>query len=283
MAVSIVTDSTSDIEPSRADALGVTVVPLMVLWGEQSFRDYVDLTRPEFYAKLAAEPVLPTTSQPTAAMFEAAFRPLVERGDEVLCIVVSSKLSGTINAARAAASVFPDATIRIVDSETAAGGLGMQILLAHELQQKGATLDELVAALVEEEATQRLYACVPDLSHLQRNGRIGKARALIGSLMKIVPVLRLKDGEVAAEAQVRTMTRARQAMLDLTIQNTPDVANARYLVMHTNALELAQSVLEELRARLGGVEPKLLDILEAGPVIAVHAGPGAVGIFSAQD
>jgi len=283
MAVAIVTDSTSDIEPSRAEALGVTVVPLMVLWGDKSFRDYVDLTRPEFYAKLAAEPVLPTTSQPTAAMFEAAFRPLVERGDEVLCVVVSSKLSGTINAARAAASVFPDATIRIVDSETAAGGLGMQILLANEMRKQGATLDQIEAELIEEEATQRLYACVPDLSHLQRNGRIGKAQALIGSLMKIVPVLRLKDGEVAAEAQVRTMTRARQAMLDLTIQNTPDPANARYLVMHTNALPLAQSVLEELRARLGGVEPKLLDILEAGPVIAVHAGPGAVGIFSAQD
>jgi DegV family protein with EDD domain len=283
MAVAIVTDSTSDIEPARAAALGVVVVPLMVLFGDRSFRDYVDLTRSQFYAKLASEAVLPTTSQPTAAMFEEAFRPIVARGDEILCIVVSSKLSGTINAARAAASVFPGATIEIVDSESAAGGLGMQILLAQELRQKGATLDEIAAALAKEEATQRLYACVPDLSHLQRNGRIGKAQALIGSLMKIVPVLRLKDGEVAAEAQVRTMTRARQAMLDLTLQNTPDVANARYLVMHTNALELAQSVLEELRVKLGGVEPKLLDILEAGPVIAVHAGPGAVGIFSAQD
>ena len=283
MAVAIVTDSTSDIEPARAAALGVVVVPLMVLFGDRSFRDYVDLTRSQFYAKLASEAVLPTTSQPTAAMFEEAFRPIVARGDEILCIVVSSKLSGTINAARAAASVFPGATIEIVDSESAAGGLGMQILLAQELRQKGATLDEIAAALAKEEATQRLYACVPDLSHLQRNGRIGKAQALIGSLMKIVPVLRLKDGEVAAEAQVRTMTRARQAMLDLTLQNTPDVANARYLVMHTNALELAQSVLEELRVKLGGVERKLLDILEAGPVIAVHAGPGAVGIFSAQD
>lgn len=282
MAVAIVTDSTSDIEPSRAEALGVTVVPLMVLWGDRSFRDYVDLTRPQFYAKFAAESVLPTTSQPTAAMFEEAFRPLVERGDEILCIVVSSKLSGTINAARAAASVFPEATIRIVDSESAAGGLGMQILLAHELQEAGASLDAIVEALVREEATQRLYACVPDLSHLQRNGRIGKAAAIIGSLMKIVPVLRLKDGEVAAEAQVRTMTRARQTMLDLTLANTPDPANARYLVMHTDALELAQSVFDQLRARLGDVEPKLFDILEAGPVIAVHAGPGAVGIFSAQ-
>lgn len=283
MAIAIVTDSTSDIEPSRADALGVTVVPLMVLWGDRSFRDYVDLTRPEFYAKLAAEKVLPTTSQPTAAMFAEAFKPAVDRGDEILCVVVSSKLSGTINAARAAASTFPDANIRIVDSETAAGGLGMQILLAHELQQRGKTLDEIVAAIEHEETTQRLYACVPDLSHLERNGRIGKAQAIIGSLMKIVPVLRLRDGEVAAEAQVRTMARARQAMLDLTLQNTPDAANSRYLVMHTNALELARSVLEELRVKLGGVEPKLLDILEAGPVIAVHAGPGAVGIFSARD
>jgi DegV family protein with EDD domain len=283
MAVAIVTDSTSDIVPDRAAELGVTVVPLMVLFGDRSFRDNIDLTRQQFYVKLASDAALPTTSQPTAAMFEEAFRPAVERGDEILCVVVSSKLSGTINAARAAASVFPDATIRVVDSESAAGGLGMQVMLAQELREKGASLDDIVAALVREEETQRLYACVPDLSHLQRNGRIGKAKALIGSLMKIVPVLRLKDGEVAAEAQVRTMARARAAMLDLTIQNTPDAANARYLVMHTNALDLAQSVLEELRVRLGGVRPRLFDILEAGPVIAVHAGPGAVGIFSAQE
>jgi len=283
VAIAIVTDSTSDIEPARAKELGLDVVPLFVLWGEKSYRDYVDLSRAEFYERLKTEPVLPTTSQPTAQMFEEAFAPHAAAGDEILCIVISSKLSGTINAARAAAQRFPDAKIRIVDSETAAGGLGMMVFHARDLALQGKSIDEILAAIEREKQTQRLYACVPDLSHLNRTGRIGKAKQLIGALMKIVPVLSLKDGAVVPEAQVRTFSRAQETMLDLAVRIVPDVANGRFLVMHTNAPELAASMLERLRERLGGVVPKLCDIMEAGPVIGVHAGAGAVGIFAAQD
>jgi DegV family protein with EDD domain len=283
LAIAIVTDSTSDIEPQRALALGVDVVPLFVVWGDKSYRDYVDLSRSEFFQKLATEPVLPTTSQPTAQMFEDAFRPSVEAGDDVICIVISSKLSGTINAARAAAQQFPNAKIKIVDSESVAGGLGMQVLRARELAKSGASIEEILAALEHEKRTQRLYACIPDLSHVVRTGRIGKAQAVIGTLMKIVPVISLRDGEVVAEAQVRTMSRAQETMIDLALKNITDVPNARFLVMHTNASRLAADILERLRARLGGATPKMLDVLEAGPVIATHGGPGAVGVFSVQD
>ncbi|MGZ3496178.1 MAG: DegV family protein [Vulcanimicrobiaceae bacterium] len=283
MAIAVVTDSTSDIEPPRAQALGIDVVPLFVVWGDKSYRDYVDLSRTEFFEKLKADPVLPMTSQPTAKMFEDAFAPHVQAGDEILCLVISSKLSGTINAARAAAERFPEAKITIVDSESVAGGLGMMALQARKLASEGAGMDRILASVERDKQTQRLYALLPDLSHLVRNGRIGKAKAVIGTLMKIVPVLSLKDGQVAAEAQVRTFSRAQEAMLDLTMRNITDIPNARFLVMHTNAPELAQTVLEKLRERLGGAQPKYLDILEAGPVIATHGGPGAVGIFSAQD
>jgi DegV family protein with EDD domain len=283
LAVAIVTDSTSDIEPQRAKALGIDVVPLFVVWGDKSYRDYVDLSRSEFYHKLATEPVLPTTSQPTSAMFEDAFRPHVQAGEEIVCLVISSKLSGTINAARSAAQQFPGANITIVDSESVAGGLGMQALHARELAHSGATVADIVAAIEREKRSQRLYACIPDLSHVVRTGRIGKARAVIGTLMKIVPVISLRDGEVVAEAQVRTMSRAQETMIDLALKNITDVANARFLVMHTNAPDLASNILERVRARCGGVTPKMLDILEAGPVIATHGGPGAVGVFSSQD
>lgn len=283
MAVRIVTDSTSDIEPERARALGVDVVPLFVIWGDASYRDYVDLSRSEFYRKLASEPVLPTTSQPTAQMFEEAFRPHAQAGDEILCIVISSKLSGTINAARSAAQQFPGARISIVDSQSVAGGLGMQVLHARDLAAAGAGAADILAAIERERRTQRLFACIPDLSHVVRTGRIGKARAAIGTLMKIVPVISLKEGEVVAEAQVRTMARAQETMIDLSLKNVTHAASARFLVMHTNAPALAANILERLRGRLGGVTPALLDILEAGPVIATHGGPGAVGIFSAQD
>lgn len=282
MAVAIVTDSTSDIEPQRAAELGITVVPLFVIWGDRSYRDYVDLSRRKFYEMLASEPDLPKTSQPSPQMFEKAFEEQVRAGNDVVCITISSKLSGTINAAHSAAKRFPDARIAIFDSESVAGGLGMQARLANDLAKQGANVDAILAALERERKAQRLYACIPDLSHVVRTGRIGKAQAAIGTLMKIVPVITLHDGEVAAEAQVRTLARAEETMLDLALRNVPDIAQGRFLVMHTNAPALAESVRERLETRLGGIKPKLLETLEAGPVIATHGGPGAVGVFSAQ-
>ena len=283
MGIAIVTDSTSDISPERAAELGVTVVPLFVLFGDRGYRDNIDLSRRQFFQMLASEKDLPTTSQPTAQMFEDAFRPLVDRGDEILCITISSYLSGTINAARAAAQAMPGAQIEIYDSQSAAGGLGMMVMRAAELAAAGETRDEILRALDRERATQRLYACIPDLSHIQRTGRIGKAQQVLGTLMKIVPVLSLKEGQVAAEAQVRTFSRAQETMLDLAMKAVTDVSAARFLVMHTNAPELAERAMVKLKERLGGAQPRLLEILEAGPVIATHAGAGAVGIFVAQD
>jgi DegV family protein with EDD domain len=281
--IHVVTDSTSDIEPQRAAALGITIVPLLVVFGDTSYRDYLDLSRRDFFKMLGSEKVLPTTSQPTAQMFEDAFRPLSEGGHEILCLTISSHLSGTINAARAAAQQFPDTKIVVYDSESAAGGLGIMALRAQEMIVAGAGWEPLLAALDRERAVQRLYACISDLSHLQRTGRIGKAQQVLGSLMKIVPVIVLKDGQVSAEAQVRTFARAQSSMIDLALAAVTDASKARFLVMHTDAPQLAEKALSQLRAKLGDVQPRLLDILEAGPVIATHAGPGAVGICVAQD
>ncbi len=282
MAVGIVTDSTSYIEPQLADRLGIAVVPLFVIWGDRSFRDYIDLSRREFYTRLASEPELPKTSQPSPQMFEEAFAPLAEDGREIVCVTISSKLSGTINAARAAAAQFAGTRISIFDSESVAGGLGMQARIANDLAKSGAGSDRILEALERERRAQKLYACIPDLSHVVRTGRIGKARAAIGTLMKIVPVISLHDGEVVAEAQVRTFARAEETMIDLALRNVQDISESRFLVMHTNAPALAQTVRERLEQRFAGVRPQLLEVLEAGPVIATHGGPGAVGVFSAQ-
>lgn len=283
MSIAVVTDSTSDIEPQRAAALGITIVPLFVVFGDRSYRDYIDLSRRDFFKMLGSEKVLPTTSQPTPQMFEEAFRPLLEAGHEILCLTISSHLSGTINAARAAAQQFPNAKIVVYDSESAAGGLGMMALHALEMIAAGSGWEELLAALDRERAVQRIYACISDLSHLQRTGRIGKAQQVLGTLMKIVPVIVLKDGQVSAEAQVRTFSRAQSAMIDLALAAVTDISKARFLVLHTDAPQLAENAMTQLRTKLGDTRPRLLDILEAGPVIATHAGPGAVGICVAQD
>lgn len=282
--ISVVTDSTSDIAPNRAKQLGVTVVPLFVVFGDKSYRDDgVEMLRSEFYRKLQTEPMLPITSQPTAAMFEDAFRPLVEAGNDILCLVISAALSGTINAARAGAQRFPNARIEVLDSETACGGLGMMVERAKRLADAGAGWDELHHALDYERKTQKLYACFSDLSHLQRTGRIGKAQQVLGTLMKIVPVIALDRGTVEAVAQVRTFARAQEQMLDLSLAAAGDGAKAHFRVMHTAAPELAQSVRARLLERLNGVSPRSLEVEEAGPVIAVHGGPGAVGIFVARE
>ena len=280
MAVAIVTDSTSDIDPVRGAALGITVVPLFVVFGDRSFRDYVDLSREEFYRMLQTQPVLPTTSQPTAAMFEEAFA--APSGDDVLCITISSQLSGTLNAASAAATAFPQTRIVAYDSQSVAGGLGMMVLYARELADDGKSIDEIVSALDRWRASQRLYALIADLSHLQRTGRIGRARAALGTLMKVVPVLALRDGSIVAEAQVRTFARARETALDLLMQAVSNPANARFAIVHVGAPELAESVVAQLRERLSGVTPAKLDIWEAGPVIATHGGLGALGYCVAQ-
>jgi DegV family protein with EDD domain len=283
LSIVVVTDSTSDIDPQRAAALGITIVPLFVVFGDRSYRDYLDLSRRDFFKMLSTEKTLPTTSQPTAQMFEDAFRPLVEAGHEILCLTISSHLSGTINAARAGAQQFPDAKIVVYDSESAASGLGIMAMRAQEMIAAGTSWEELLAALDHERSVQRIYACISDLSHLQRTGRIGKAQQVLGTLMRIVPVIALKDGQVSAEAQVRTFARAQSSMIDLALAAVTDVSKARFLVMHTDAPQLAESAVVQLRAKLADTQPRLLDILEAGPVIATHAGPGAVGIAVAQD
>ncbi|MFN2527171.1 MAG: DegV family protein [Candidatus Baltobacteraceae bacterium] len=273
------TDSTSDIEPARAAEIGVDVVPLFVVFGDRSYRDYLDLSRPEFYERLATEKMLPTTSQPTAAMFEEVFKKHVDAGNEIVCLVISGALSGTINAALAAAQSFPKAKIHVVDSQSTAGGLGLQVLRVADLARNGASAEKIIAAVESERASQRLYATLPDLTHVVRTGRIGRAKAALGTLMKIVPVISLKDGVVEAAAQVRTFARAQETIVDLTLQNITDPARARLMVMHTKAPDIAERVARRLREGLG-VQPAFMQLLEAGPVIATHVGAGAVGVFS---
>ncbi len=279
--VAIVTDSTSDLEPAYAATLGIDVVPLYVLFGDKQYRDYLDLSRRDFYAKFAAESILPTTSQPTAQAFADAFRPHVEAGAPIVCIAVSTGLSGTLNAASAGAAQFPGAKIALFDSRSASGGLGLYARHAAELARGGASFEEIVASIERMRETQYMNVTIPDLTHTVRTGRISRAQAFIGGLLKIVPVLRLGklDGKVEEEARVRTFARAQETMIANAVEHSGVAANARISVVHTNAPALGAAVAEKIRARLP-VAPKVLEVVEAGPVIAVHVGQGALAIFT---
>lgn len=281
--IALITDSTSDISPARAAKLNAAVVPLFVVWGDRRYRDDIDISRAEFYERLAVDPQLPTTSQPTPAMFEDAFSNALARGDDVLCVTISSKLSGTANAAYAAKQLFPDARIEIFDSRTVSGGLAMMVERASEAIADGGALDDVLDALSLERDRQRLYACLRDLSFPLRTGRISRAQAFVGALTNVLPVLTIHDGAVEPVERVRSFARAQRRALELTLANAPDPARSRYCVMHVRAPDVAERLRRELLDRFAGVAPKRLEVLEVGPVIAAHGGPGAAGIFSIED
>ena len=276
--VAIVTDSTADLDAADAQARGIDVVPLFVNFGDTRYKDEVDLTREEFYRKLAAEKTLPTTSQPTPAMFEDAFRPHAEAGRPIVCLTIMGSLSGTINAANTAAQAFPHAEIHVVDSETVAGGLALQAQHASEIVRDGGGVPEVLAGLARDRATLRGFATIPDLSHAVRTGRVSRAQAFVGSLVKIVPVLRIERGKIEEHARVRTFARAIDTMIEATALEANRADGARVCVIHSHAAGEAARVVEKLRAKIT-TTPLAFEQLEAGPVIGTHAGQGAVGLF----
>jgi DegV family protein with EDD domain len=276
--VAIVTDSTADLDLDDAREREIAIVPLFVNFGDARFRDNVDLTRDEFYRKLGSLTELPTTSQPTPAMFEDVFRPLVEAGRPIVCVTIMASVSGTVNAATTAARAFPDADIRVIAGASVSGGLALAVQHAADLAAAGADADTIVAALAHDADVGRGYATVPDLSHAVRTGRVSRAQAFIGSLVKILPVLRLDSGTISEEARVRTYARAIDTMVEAGAAQANRADGARVCVVHAHAAPEAQRVAAALRARIT-TTPILFEQLEAGPVIGTHAGPGAVGIF----
>ncbi|MBI5288791.1 MAG: DegV family protein, partial [Chloroflexi bacterium] len=216
MPVFIVTDSTSDIPRDLADQYGITVVPLSITFGDESFRDGVDMGADEFYARLQSAKHLPTTSQPPPALFQHAYRHLISRGD-VVSIPLSHKFSGTVETARAAArDVAPD-KITVVDSGFASMALGLVVLAAARAAQAGATRAEC-AAVAESAATRiKLLVTFETLDYLRRGGRIGRASAFLGGLLKLKPVLTVKDGEAHPVARMRSRQKALDELLALAL------------------------------------------------------------------
>jgi DegV family protein with EDD domain len=276
--VAIVTDSTADLDPADAAARGITVVPLFVNFGDERFRDRIDLSLERFYAELATRSVLPTTAQPTPALFEDAFRPHVEAGRAIVCLTIMGSLSGTINAAHAAAQAFPGADIRVVDSESVAGGLALLAQSASDVANAGGDVRAVLERVEHDRARLRGFATIPDLSHAVRTGRVSRAQAFVGSLVKIVPVLRIEHGKVEEHARVRTFARAVDTMIDAAAAEANRAPGARLCVIHSHAAQTAGDVLEKLRAKIT-TPGAWLELLEAGPVLGTHAGAGAVGVF----
>ena len=274
MTVRIVTDSTCDLPPALVTAYGVTVIPLTVFFGDEAFRDGVDIEAEEFYQRMRGTSRLPRTSQPSVELFRAAYEELGREGAEIVSIHISSQLSGTMNAASVAREQVAELGIHVdlIDSYNVSLGLGLIVLEAAAAAQAGAKLDDVVS--VARRAMDRVHVCVAvdTLEYLQRGGRIGRARSLLGSVLSIKPLLHVENGEVAPFDRVRTRSKAVERLVQMA---TAQARSKRMFVASGGNDSEAEAFIERVRPLLPHTDVVLAQL---GPVVGVYTGPNALGI-----
>lgn len=269
--VRIVTDSTADIPPDVQRAFDVTVVPLNVHIGDEVFRDRVDLSGDEFFQRLRHSSQMPRTSQPSVGTFQDTFRGLLDQGHEVVAVLLSAKVSGTYNAGLMAAQAVAPDRIEVIDSQMASMALGFLALEGAEAARAGRSLKEVadhVRALVPK---ARVLAAIDTLTYLQRGGRIGKAQALLGSLLNVKPLITLKDGEVQPLGRARSWPNAIDRLVQVLERDGPLMHLA---ILHGGARAEAERLRDRVAPHYPGLE---ISFAETGPVIGTHTGPGVIG------
>jgi DegV family protein with EDD domain len=271
--VHLVTDSTSDLTPTAAETLGVRVIPLTVRFGQDQFRDGIDLGPGEFYRRLSDSSENPATSQPSPPDFADVYRELLGNADDhVVSVHISQKLSGTLHSARVAARDVDERRIYPVDSESVTVGLQLIIEAACRDIAGGADAATVVRNIEQRRARTRIYFLLDTLTYLQRGGRIGRAQAFLGGVLKVKPVLSLRDGEVHPQSRVRSRQQGIDALVDL-VRDAGNLSALR--IVHAESPELGVQVRERLR----DVFPVLdAQIVELGPVVGTYSGPDAVGV-----
>ena len=273
--VAIVTDSSPNIPDDHIKENKIHVVPLTVIWGEETVYDGVDITPTEFYNRLDKAKVMPSTSQPSVADFEVLFRSLHEEGYEILAILISEDLSGTVSSATQAKKLLPEATIELINSKTIAMGLGFPVLTAATAANQGASLAE--CKKIAEDACEKtgiIFVC-DTLEFLHRGGRIGGGKRFVGTLLNVKPILALEDGKVVSLDSVRTQKKALDRIIELIEERTQGHKIVRLATLHANNPETAQSILDQAAERIKPVEKVFSEL---SPVVGTHTGPGAVGL-----
>ncbi len=278
MTVRIVTDSTSGIDRSRAEDLDITVVAQSVHFGSRAFEDGVTITPDEFYEMLSTSAELPTTSQASPGRFKDVYDKLGQEADGIVSIHVSSRISGTWNSAlQGASQSHSDCPIEVIDSHQASMGLGLVVLTAAEAARQGAALEEVVAHARSAVKRAQCMCLLETLEYLQKGGRIGRAQALMGSVLKIKPMIIVRDGAVHPLGRARTFPKALAKLKEAARQFAPIESLA---VSYSTTPEVAREVANDLKDLLAeGVEPY---IARLGPALGVYAGPGAVEISLIQ-
>jgi DegV family protein with EDD domain len=273
--IRIITDSTCEAPQDVLTHASVTVVPLYVVFGQQSLKDQVEISREEFWRRLPTADPMPTTSQPTPADFLAPFRAFAEAGDEIVTITISSKLSGTYSSAIQAKAELPWHPIDVVDSLSTSVGLGLIVRRALRMAESGASRLEIVQAIEAMREYVPVLFSVDTLEYLARGGRIGKAQAFMGTLLSFKPMLGITDGVIVPVSRVRSRRKALDALTETHNQTLSARGPAVQIgVTHAGAIDEARSVAADL-ARV--FETSDVFIADLGAVLGVHTGPGMIG------
>jgi len=269
MPVKVVTDSSADLPDQLVEELGITVIPLYVRFGEKVYRDRVDISEDEFYRRLEHDPVHPVTIQPGPQDFLEIYRKLSEDADGIVSVHISGKLSGTCNSALMAKDMIEtECPIEVVDSQAVSTGLGLIVMVAAQAAKAGESLEGVVAAANQAIPKIHLLALFDTLKYLLLGGRIGKAKALLGSILNVKPVLTLKDGEVVPAGQVRTRAKGIDKLVDF-VKSVEDIQDLA--VVYSTTPDEAQALAE----RIGSVfDREKIVMARLGPVLGVHMGPG---------
>ena len=271
MTVKIVTDSSADLPPQLAQQLGITVVPLYVRFGSEVYRERVDISDDEFYQRLLHGPTHPVTIQPSPQDFVNAYQELSPEADGIVSIHISSKLSGTCNSALQGKEMTDKGCpIEVMDSQLVSVGLGLISMAAATVAKTGADLQRVVEEVKQTIPNSHLLCLIDTLKYLLLGGRVGKAKALVGSLLSVKPLLTLKEGETVPVGQARSRSKGIERLFDF-VKNATDIQDLA--VAYSTTLDEVHALAE----RMGSIFTKApIKVVRLGTTLGVHLGPGAL-------
>ena len=271
MAVKIVTDSTSDLPPGVAESLGITIVPAYVHFGNSTYRDGVDISGDEFYRRLVNGPLHPTTSAPSPGDFAAVYSRLAKESEEIVSVVVTSKLSAVHKSAvLGREGVRGNCRIEVVDSQSMSMGLGLVAMAAAEKARLGGTIEEVLEAARHAVPRIRIVAVLESLKYALRGGRLGKASRLLGAMVKVKPMITQRDGEVIPAGLARTRAKAVERLYEFVKKHVPVESVA---IVHNTDIKEAEGFAARIKSLIPDREPVMARV---GPALGVHGGPGAL-------
>jgi len=275
--IALVTDSTTYMPPELVKKYNISIAPQVLIWGDQIYKDGVDIASSDFFTRLKTAKVMPTTSQVAVISFQEIFQSLVDQGYEVLALLVSSRLSGTVQSAMQARDLMSSARekVNVVDSQSVAMALGFQVLAVARALEDGASLKDAIALAEKSHQYTGVFFAVDTLEFLHRGGRIGGAQRFLGTMLNMKPILAIQDGRVEGIERIRTKNKAQDRVLELTIEKVAGRTPVRLATLHANAAEDAKALLTRAEQVLNPVESIFTEV---SPTVGTHAGPGTVGL-----